>query len=235
VLRGSPHQAVPRLLDAVAAGGPGSIAAARRRPILTAAITLLRHGAEPAAVRDVVESLDRTWPAWPDDPPALRTHIQGALLEAEGRIAEALATYEEALADPLGHRPAYLVADAEQGVARCLLAAGRAEEARVRTDRATVLLGQWPGWRATQAAALARRCRLTSGPRSRRGTEPLTVREREVAALLTEGLTNGEIARRLFISTKTASVHVSNILAKLGMATRAEVAAWATREGLGAI
>ena len=53
-----------------------------------------------------------------------------------------------------------------------------------------------------------------------------------MAALLAEGLSNGEIARRLYISTKTASVHVSNILAKLGMASRAEVAAWAVRSGL---
>jgi DNA-binding NarL/FixJ family response regulator len=61
----------------------------------------------------------------------------------------------------------------------------------------------------------------------------LTPREGEVAALVAEGLSNGEIARRLYISTKTASVHVSNILAKLGMSSRAQVAAWATRQGLG--
>jgi DNA-binding CsgD family transcriptional regulator len=64
------------------------------------------------------------------------------------------------------------------------------------------------------------------------GPASLTPREREVAALLAEGLSNGEVARRLFISSKTASVHVSNILAKLGMASRAEVAAWAVRVGL---
>jgi DNA-binding NarL/FixJ family response regulator len=61
---------------------------------------------------------------------------------------------------------------------------------------------------------------------------PLTPREREVAALLAEGLSNGEIARRLYISTKTASVHVSNILAKLDMTSRTEVATWAVRSGL---
>src|SRR6266536_2994974 len=42
-----------------------------------------------------------------------------------------------------------------------------------------------------------------------------------------------ELARRLYISPKTASVHVSNILTKLGMSSRAEIAAWAVREGLG--
>jgi DNA-binding NarL/FixJ family response regulator len=42
-----------------------------------------------------------------------------------------------------------------------------------------------------------------------------------------EGLSNGEVAARLYISPKTASVHVSNILAKLGLANRVEIAAWA--------
>ena len=54
----------------------------------------------------------------------------------------------------------------------------------------------------------------------------------DVAALLAEGCSDGEVARRLDISAKTASVHVSNILAKLAMTSRAEVAAWAVRSGL---
>jgi DNA-binding CsgD family transcriptional regulator len=60
----------------------------------------------------------------------------------------------------------------------------------------------------------------------------LTGREREVAALLADGLTNGQLAERLFISPKTAAVHVSNILAKLGLSSRAEIAAWAVRHGI---
>jgi DNA-binding NarL/FixJ family response regulator len=53
-----------------------------------------------------------------------------------------------------------------------------------------------------------------------------------VVALLAEGLSNAELAARLYISPKTAAVHVSNILAKLGMTSRTEVAAFAAREGL---
>ena len=53
-----------------------------------------------------------------------------------------------------------------------------------------------------------------------------------MAALLAEGLSNSELARRLYISPRTAAVHVSNILTKLGMASRTEVAAWAVRNGL---
>jgi DNA-binding NarL/FixJ family response regulator len=53
----------------------------------------------------------------------------------------------------------------------------------------------------------------------------LTPREREVLALVSDGRTNRQIAEALFISDKTASVHVSNILAKLGVANRGEAVA----------
>ena len=59
----------------------------------------------------------------------------------------------------------------------------------------------------------------------------LTDREREVLALLAAGRSNPEIARALFISAKTASVHVSNIMAKLGVSRRVEAAAIAHRLG----
>ncbi len=55
---------------------------------------------------------------------------------------------------------------------------------------------------------------------------PLTRREREVADLVAEGLSNKEIAAALVISTRTAESHVERILAKLGFASRAQVAAW---------
>jgi DNA-binding CsgD family transcriptional regulator len=60
----------------------------------------------------------------------------------------------------------------------------------------------------------------------------LTAREREVLALIAEGRSNGQIADELVISRKTASVHVSNILSKLGVSTRVEAAALAHRRGL---
>jgi DNA-binding NarL/FixJ family response regulator len=64
----------------------------------------------------------------------------------------------------------------------------------------------------------------------RHGT--LTERELEVLALLGAGRTDNEIAELLFISPKTASVHVSNAKAKLGLATRVDVALWAKERGL---
>lgn len=65
-----------------------------------------------------------------------------------------------------------------------------------------------------------------AGPK---GLEGLTKREREILALLGQGLTNAELAARLFISTKTAAHHVSSILAKLGVRNRSEAAAYVQR------
>lgn len=76
----------------------------------------------------------------------------------------------------------------------------------------------------------------TLGSTPVRSTEPaadsLTRRETEILGLVAEGRSNGEIGRQLFISTKTVSVHVSNILAKLGAAGRTEAAAIARRRDL---
>lgn len=56
------------------------------------------------------------------------------------------------------------------------------------------------------------------------GADPLTARERQVLALIAEGLSNRQIGERLFISVKTVSVHVSAVLRKLGVSTRTEAA-----------
>ena len=224
-LEGDLVRAVDQFMRAIDGPGSGSTSLDRRPPLMAAALTLLRCGADPAMVRPAVSALDRRWPPFPDTPLGIDRHVEGALLEAEHRPERAMTAYLEALADPFGHRPAHLSADAHQGVARCLLGTDRSGQARVHAEKATTLLELWPSWRTGPADALARRC----SPAVRTSAGELTAREREVAALLTEGLTNGEVALRLFISTKTASVHVSNILAKLGMKSRAEVAAWAAR------
>ncbi|MFI5895048.1 response regulator transcription factor [Actinoplanes sp. NPDC051513] len=58
--------------------------------------------------------------------------------------------------------------------------------------------------------------------------EVLTQRERQVADLIAQGMTNKEIARRLVISRSTAGSHVEHILMKLGFTSRVQVAAWVT-------
>jgi DNA-binding CsgD family transcriptional regulator/tetratricopeptide (TPR) repeat protein len=93
-----------------------------------------------------------------------------------------------------------------------------------------------------EVEALARRGRLDVGTDAATSPEPepsspldalgLTAREREVLALVALGRTNGQIAETLFISPKTATVHVSNILAKLGVRNRVEAATVAHRLGV---
>ena len=89
---------------------------------------------------------------------------------------------------------------------------------------------------ALDAAPLLAELRVLGSARAPRAaapqSQPLTAREREILDLVAQGGSNGEIGRRLFISTKTVSVHVSNILAKLGAASRTEAVAVARRRGL---
>ena len=115
--------------------------------------------------------------------------------------------------------------------AEALLAAGNREAARehLTTARAeAAAMGARP--LAEAIDALARRGRLDAP--SSRGGDVLTEREAEVLELVAQGLTNRQIGERLFISGKTVSVHVSNVLAKLGVASRAEAVAVAHRRGL---
>jgi DNA-binding CsgD family transcriptional regulator/Tfp pilus assembly protein PilF len=81
---------------------------------------------------------------------------------------------------------------------------------------------------ADEAANLLRRLG-TSARRWPKSPGGLTKRETEVLTLLAEGLSNEQIARRLFISPRTSEHHVSNILAKLGLVSRAEATAYAVR------
>jgi DNA-binding CsgD family transcriptional regulator len=100
-----------------------------------------------------------------------------------------------------------------------------AREARVAVETFERL---GAGREAAAAAALLREL----GGAARTGPKDvglLTAREREVLDLLGDGLSNPEIAARLYISTKTAGNHVSNILAKLHLRSRQEAAAFAAR------
>ncbi|CAN5738683.1 hypothetical protein BH23CHL7_BH23CHL7_03490 [soil metagenome] len=85
-------------------------------------------------------------------------------------------------------------------------------------------------------ADLVRRARLSPGKADDKPgvgeQHGLTRREREVFALLARGYTDQRIADALFISPKTASVHVSNVKGKLGVEHRAEAAAIGLRMGL---
>jgi ATP/maltotriose-dependent transcriptional regulator MalT len=125
------------------------------------------------------------------------------------------------------------------------------EQARCRLRLAEALLGAERRDDAAAEASTARQtaARLEASPLLERVDElirrgrlvpalqpgeraSLTARERDVLRLVARGRSNRQIGEELFISGKTASVHVSNILAKLGAASRTEAVAIAYREGL---
>ncbi|MCW2710307.1 MAG: helix-turn-helix transcriptional regulator [Marmoricola sp.] len=116
------------------------------------------------------------------------------------------------------------------------------EEARARTRLSAVLRAAGDARRGQEEAAVARHlaARLGATPlldelgaaRSGAVAGTLTPREREILVLVATGRSNGEIGRQLFISAKTVSVHVSNLMAKLGAASRTEAAALARAAGL---
>lgn len=85
---------------------------------------------------------------------------------------------------------------------------------------------------ATAVRALARRGRLELPGTRAETADVLTAREAEVLRLVAQGLSNRQIGERLFISAKTVSVHISNLLAKLGVSGRAEAVAVAHHRGL---
>ena len=210
----------------------------------------LLHAAAVAEAELGEGGADSTIPLLRDSAAKLPRHapiheLYAALFEAElDRAAAdwtALADRAEELA-----APAYLRAQLRLRQASCAAgipgrrqeaakAARKARKAAVRLGAAT-LLGE--------IDELARSARLMSvvpegegGPAetpapSSPNAPILTARETEVLRLVAEGLSNGQIGARLYISTKTVSVHVSNILAKLGVSSRTEAAAVAHRDRL---
>jgi ATP/maltotriose-dependent transcriptional regulator MalT len=116
----------------------------------------------------------------------------------------------------------HLVAGRERAEAKEVLAVASEEAAALGSTLLT-----------DRIAALAQRAGfVVAAPTAASPVAGLTPRELEVLQLVAAGRSNGEIGNALFISTKTASVHVSNILAKLGVSGRGEAAALAHRVGL---
>ncbi len=187
-------------------------------------------GFSPADGRMLAESLRRIWGFESPVVEVARNRFLGHIELAEGRTEAGLERLLAVIADedeayPL---PAPYRATDHLAVARAQLELGRTDQAEQHAARATDLLARWPGRRRDAADALQRRFASRSNP-SATGADGLTPREREVLDLVAEGLSNAEVAERLYISPRTAAVHVSNILAKLGVSSRTEAAAWSLR------
>jgi DNA-binding CsgD family transcriptional regulator len=166
--------------------------------------------------------------------------------EGRGWLARAEAEYRRArgendpqawqtVLEQFGPDYVYEVARTQWRLAEALAEAGRRDEAAEQWRQATHTADKLKARPLRRALDdLARRARIgTAEPRAdAQVLGSLTAREREVLRLIAAGHSNREIASVLFIAPKTASVHVSNILGKLGAASRTEAAAIAHREGL---
>ncbi len=143
-----------------------------------------------------------------------------------------VAVWERAVADfeRFGH--VFEVARSQARLAAVLRAVGRPEDARAVSDPARETarrLGATPLLTELRTLGPARSGRRAVATEREEG---LTPREQEILALVAQGRTNREIASQLFISAKTVSVHISNILSKLGAGGRTEAVALARRRGL---
>ena len=126
----------------------------------------------------------------------------------------------------------YETARSRARLAAVLRATGRSAEAAVEVSSAREVasrLGAEP--LLSELRVLGGRGAAARQPAATTRDAALTAREEEVLALVAQGRSNGEIARTLFISAKTVSVHVSNIMAKLGAGSRTEAVAVARRKG----
>ena len=167
--------------------------------------------------------------------------LYAELIEAE--LDRASADWA-ALADRAGLIGAPMYLGAQLRLRQAAAAAGtpgrRQEAARAAREARATAVHLGARLLLTEIDELARSARLISvvpAEREEKVAAPssaplLTAREMEVLRLVAEGLSNGQIGARLYITTKTVSVHVSNILAKLGVSSRTEAAAVAHRDHL---
>ena len=116
----------------------------------------------------------------------------------------------------------------------------RVDQLQESVDRIRKKLGAQKSeaiWKEAQAMSIAQAldyAMSTAGPQAAAGADagPLSRREREVAAMVATGMTNKQIAEKLFIAERTAEGHVERIRNKLGVRSRTEVATWAVAHGL---
>jgi DNA-binding CsgD family transcriptional regulator len=154
-----------------------------------------------------------------------RLCIATASGDARACLREALAAFSDA------QMPVEL-ARARLELARAIAS----EQPEVAVSEAKMALDAFELRRAARDADLAAsllRSLGAPGRKAPKGRAPLTKRETEVLQLLGHGLSNPEVAERLFISRKTVEHHVGHILSKLDLRNRAEAAAYATRVGTG--
>jgi DNA-binding CsgD family transcriptional regulator/tetratricopeptide (TPR) repeat protein len=206
-------------------------------PMLAAAATAVDRATAEGAGTDVSGTLDdlrERIGALASRMPLLHSADRAYAAQVTALLGGALADWRDAVAAWRIDGQRYPLAAALFGLATAAAGGGdrvAAGEAVEEVAAIAAALGALP---LTEAAdTLARRIGLRAfGQPALSGTELLTAREREVLRLVAEGHSNSRIAERLYISPKTASVHVSRIIAKLEVGNRVEAAAVAHRLGL---
>jgi DNA-binding CsgD family transcriptional regulator len=155
---------------------------------------------------------------------AMAAHARGLVELAEGRAGAALERLGQAFATWQRAGAPFVAARIRVSIALARRALGDEEGAELELGSAQEVFQ-----RLGAAPELARLERLRA---SSRGTGGLSPRELEVLRLVAAGKTNREIARALFRSEKTIDRHLSNILLKLGVPSRAAATSYAHRHGL---
>jgi DNA-binding CsgD family transcriptional regulator len=157
--------------------------------------------------------------------------VQGLIAAQAGRLDEAITRYVAGLEKPSTEAQPYEGALLRHYLGLSYLRrGGPGDRSRARTQLREALK-TFDGLGAEPDAAATREALQRLGGRAR-GGGVLTEREGEVLALLAEGLSNAAIAGRLFISERTAEVHVGNILSKLNVESRGQAVAWALQQSL---
>ncbi|MCF6506173.1 LuxR family transcriptional regulator [Blastococcus sp. MG754426] len=228
------HLGVLRLVATALGAVADAAAAARLVGDRVTADGWVHRGEELVEIaRSAVEVFERSVGGMGVEGLAWRARVDAEHARLAGKAAPEL---WQAAAEAFGYGHVYEQARSRRRLAEALLAtddrAGAAVEARAAHEVA-VRLGATPLREAVEA--LVRRGRLDVDLPGVRLVDPaavLTPREQSVLALLAKGRTNRQIGAELYISEKTASVHVSNILAKLGANGRTEAVAIAAQRGL---
>jgi DNA-binding NarL/FixJ family response regulator len=204
-----------------------------RAPLLDALVAARLATADSAAAHHIVAELRSLADEYPHQ--LVRAHAEmaaGRLASTESQRELAVTHLDAALRHFNGTGLIYEAARARRELARVLIATQPAAAAVEATRALNAFHQLGAGRDADNTAALLREMGVPTppGPRSE---ELLTAREQEILALLTVGLSNPEIAQRLFISRKTAAHHVSRVISKLGLRNRSEVAAFGALLGRG--
>jgi predicted ATPase/DNA-binding CsgD family transcriptional regulator len=184
---------------------------------------------DAAAARSWLEEAVRAANGYRRLVPAI-LRVRGEVAAHEGNLDAAIDHYEAGLEHPATPPQPYQEALLRYHLGACLLRRSRPGERQAARAHLTHALAILDRLGAKPAADAVRQALHRIGGRAPSG-RALTEREREVLSLLTQGLSNAAIAGRLSISQRTAEVHVNHILTKLNLATRAEAASWAVREG----